>query len=510
MDDNKRIAKNTLFMYSRMIVMMAVNLYAVRVVLATLGIDNYGLYNVISGFVAMFSFLSGTLTTATQRYFSYDIGTKNYEQLNKTFSMFMLIFVVLIFFVVFLAETIGLWYINNVMVYPIDRKFAVNVCYQLSILTFILQILVIPFNAIIVANERMNVFAYLSVLEAILKLLIVYLLPLFAYDKLIFYAFLVFCIVLVMRGIYQYYCVKNFPESRFKFYWNKKLFSELLSFAGWNLFGAMASIGRNQGINVLLNAFFGPAVNAARAISYQIFTVINDFVNNFMIAVNPQIIKKHASNNHDAVYSLVVQSSKYSYMLILALSLPVFLNLEFIMSIWLKEVPDYVIIFTRLVLINAFIDSLSLPLAYLAQATGDIKKYQVIVGGTFLLVLPLSWIGLYYFLESPLIPMYVSIVISVFCQILRVRELNRLVNFHIKKYFLDVIVRLLIVFIVAIVFPLLFLYWIPSGTWMSFLIISIVSVVSVLITSFFIGLRNSEKIVITNLLKTKLKYKQLN
>jgi O-antigen/teichoic acid export membrane protein len=315
-NNNKRIARNTLLLYFRMLLTMAVSFYTVRVVLDTLGVRDYGIYNVVGGVVTMFSFLSATMASASQRFFAFEIGRKNFEQLKKTFGITMTIYFIIGLVILILAETVGLWFLNTRMTIPLERLEAARWVYQFSILSFMVTMFSIPYNAAIVAHERMNAYAYVSIMEVLLKLGAVYMLVAFSFDKLKLYSILIFVVISITSMTYRIYCRKNFEECRVSFYWEKGLFKEIVTYSGWNLFGALASIFNNQGINIMLNLFFGPVVNAAQAIAYQINTAINQFVQNFLMAARPQITKYYANGELEQMLKLVFQSSKISFFLL--------------------------------------------------------------------------------------------------------------------------------------------------------------------------------------------------
>ncbi|MGL4583180.1 MAG: oligosaccharide flippase family protein, partial [Flavobacterium sp.] len=339
MSNTKTIAKNTLFLYFRMFLIMGVTLYTSRVVLQQLGISDYGIYSLVGGIVAMLGFFNAAMSSATQRYLSFDIGKGDEQKLRKTFSATLTIHILIAVLALILAETIGLWYINYKMVFPDDRLYAVNVVYQFSILTFLLAIVQVPYNALIIARERMKVYAYVSILEAGLKLAIVFILIL-GEDKLILYSILIFVVAFVIRMIYQLYCQRQFKESKYRFEYDKEYFGELLAYSGWNLFGNFAAVARGQGVNMVLNLFFGTVVNAAYGITMQIQGAVQMFVTNFQMAVNPQIIKSFASGDKERMFNLVFQSSKFSYFLILLIVGPLVFNIDFILELWLGEVPQ--------------------------------------------------------------------------------------------------------------------------------------------------------------------------
>jgi O-antigen/teichoic acid export membrane protein len=370
---------------------MGVGLYTSRLVLQELGVVDYGIYGIVGGIVAMFGFFNAAMSSATQRYLTFDIGKNDKTRLSKTFSAALTIHIAIAFLVLFLAETIGLWYINNIMVFPQERTFAVNVVYQFSIAAALLGIIQVPYNALIIAHERMNVYAYVSILEVILKLIIVILLVYFGSDKLITYSVLAFVVAFIIRMTYQDYCRKNFEESKYKFEYDKVYYKELVRFTGWSLFGNIAAVARGQGNNILLNLFFGPIANAAFAITLIVQGIVGSFVGNFQVAVNPQIIKNYSQGNLVEMQKLISRSSKFSFFLLLILVLPVLLNVDYLLKIWLNTVPDYTGIFVKLSLIYIMIDSISYSLITAVQASGKIKWYQIILGTFIFLNFPISY-----------------------------------------------------------------------------------------------------------------------
>lgn len=490
-ENNKRIAKNTLLLYFRMMLTMLVSLYTVRVVLNTLGVVDYGIFNVVGGIVVMFSFLGNSMAAASQRYFAFEIGRNNLSQLKKTFSITMTIYAMIAVIILILAETAGLWFLNTQMTIPLERMNAANWVYQFSVLSFIMTLFTIPYNASIIAHERMNVYAFVSIIEVILRLIIIYLLVLFSFDKLKLYAVLTLGVIIIVTCIYCTYCKRKFAECRFSFYWDKSLFKELVNYSGWNLFGALAGVFNDQGINILLNIFFGPVVNAARGIAYQVNGAINQFVQNFMTATRPQIIKYYSSGEKEQMLKLVFQSSKFSFLLLFILSMPVLLETHFIFTIWLKDVPDYVVLFTRLIIITALIDSLSYPLMTASQATGKIKRYQATVGGAMLISLPVSYIFL-KFNYPPQIVMYVAIINSLICLLLRLNMLKSMVDLPVMEFFKTIIIPLFTITCVAFVIPFLILNQMHEGI-LRFLLIGIIGLFVSIISIYFLGLSNNER-----------------
>lgn len=500
--NNKRIAKNTLLLYFRMMLTMLVSLYTVRVVLNVLGVIDYGIFNVVGGIVVMFSFLSNSMATASQRFFAFDLGSNNIPQLKTTFSMTIIIYAIIAFVVLLLGETVGLWFLNSQMSIPVDRIVAANWIYQFSILSFLVTIFSVPFNALIIAHEDMSAYAYVSVIEVILKLVIVYLLVFFSIDKLKLYSFLVFGATCVTNAIYFFICKKKYKEINFEFCWDKSMFKTLTSYFGWNLFGALAGVINNQGINILLNVFFGPIVNTTRGIAYQVSSSVNQFVMGFTTAVNPQIIKYYSKGEIKEMLTLVFQSSKYSFFLIFTLSMPVLFETNFILQLWLKIVPENVVLFTRLVIICALIDSFSYSLQTLAQATGRIKVYQSLVGGTMLLNLPISFVLLKigFLAEST---MWVSIFISLVCLFLRLYLLKKLIDFPVNAFLDKVVKIILLISIISSVIPLLVLFNMDES-FLRFITIGLLSSVNALASIYFLGLTKNEKKIVTYFFETKI------
>lgn len=500
--DNKRIAKNTLFLYFRTIFVLVISLFTIRIVLQTLGVSDYGIYNVVGGVVVMLSFLSNSMASASQRFFAYELGKKNIEGVKNIFRSLILIYILASIVFVLIGETIGLWFVNYKMNIPLDRISAANWVYQFSLFTFITNIFRIPYNALIIASEKMKIFAYTSILEVILKLVAVYVLVLFSFDKLKLYAVLIFLISLLVMLVIKYYCTKEFKSARFSVLWDSRLLKDLLSFSGWNLFGNLAVVLKDQGNNILLNIFFGTVVNASRGISFQVSSAINQFVNSFTLAANPQIIKYYAANDYNKLFDLIFRSSRIAFFLLFIISMPILLETHFILFIWLKEIPKYVIVFTQLVIINSLIDAHVSPLVTSALATGKIKYYQIVVGGIFLLNLPLSYLFLHLGFSS-YIPFVISIVLSVINVFIRLLFLKKMINLHLLIFVKDVILRILSVGCLAYVLPVITQYFFVEG-WFRFIIVCLVGFFS---SSFFIytlGLPRRDKEIVNNFVNKQL------
>ncbi len=436
--NNKRIAKNTLLLYFRMFFIMAATLYTSRILLKQLGVTDYGIYNVVGSVVAMVGLISGAMSTSTQRFFSFELGKKTANQLNKVFNISIYIYALIGIVILILAETVGIWFLKKHLIIPESRISAAFWCYQFSVLSFIFSLAASPFNAMIIAHEKMNIYAYVSVLEAVLKLAIVFVLSISDMDNLILYGFLYMVMSFIVSITYAIYCKKKYIECRFLLYKDLPMMKEMLSYSGWNLFGAVSTLVKGQGLNVLLNMFFNPVVNAARGIAYQINATITQFFQNFYTAFRPQIIKYYAHGENEKMFNLVFSSSRCSFYLMLIVSLPIILETPFIINMWLGQVPEYVVSFTRIIIAISTVDAMASPIMTAAQATGKIRLYQVIVGSLTIANLPISYalLSLGY---SPISVFNVSLVISVTNMFVRLFILKRLIVFSIFSYLTKVL-----------------------------------------------------------------------
>lgn len=444
--NNKRIAKNTLLLYFRLILTMLVGLYTVRVVLKVLGVEDYGIYNVVGGIVTMFAFLAGTMASASQRYFAYDLGRGDHDSLKKTFSLTMLSYIFIAALVFILCEIFGVWFLNNKMTIPAERLTAANWVLQSSIISFLLSILVAPYTAVIIARERMSAYAYISILEVTLKLAVAFLLMYINFDKLEIFALLNLGSGIIITFTYILYCRKYFKESHFSYYWNWDKLKELLSYAGWNMIGAIAAILRNQGINILLNIFFNPSVNAARGVAYQVNNAISNLSQNFYTAVKPQIIKTYAVGDYTQMMNIIFKSSLFSFYLMALFIVPIYFQLEVILNIWLTEIPADTFIFTRLILITTLLEVFNFPLVSGIQATGNIKSYQLILSVIFMLNLPISYVLLKLGYPSAS-TMVVGLFITTICVIPRLILAKRIIKLSIRDYIKRVLLKSLFILI---------------------------------------------------------------
>lgn len=490
-ENNKRIAKNTLMLYIRMMFNMVVTLYTSRVVLASLGVEDYGIYNVVGGVVAMFSFLNAAMTASTQRFLTFELGKNDFLRLKQVFVTSVNLHILISIIVVLFAETIGLWFLQEKMVIASDRQYAAMWVYHISVLTTVIAIMSYPYNAAIIANERMSAFAYISIIEVVSKLCIAYLITVVHSDRLILYAVLVAIVQLFVRFCYSGYCSKNLKETHYFFYLDKTLFKEMLAFAGWNLWGNFAYIVFTQGLNLLLNVFFGPVVNAARAISIQVQSAVSQFANNFQTAINPQITKTYAAGDLNSMHSLVFRSSKFTFLLLLLIGFPVLIEVDFILSVWLKTQPEYTSIFVQLMIVMMMIDSTANPLMIAASATGHVKRYQTVLSIIYLCNLPISYIVLKMGAE-PWAVFVVNIIINVINFGVRLLLVRPMINLCISNYINRVCLPCLLVTITSSILPIgLHVYY--SRTNMGSILTIVTSIISVIICSLYVGLDKQER-----------------
>lgn len=498
--NNKRIAKNTLLLYFRMLFMMAVSLYTSRVVLNALGVEDFGIYNVVGGVVAMFSMLSGSLSAAITRFITYELGTGNQENLRKIFSSSVTIQIGLALLIILLAEAVGVWFLNVKMNIPGTRMVAANWVFQFSILTFAINLISVPYNASIIAHERMSAFAYISILEAIGKLAIAFLIVISPMDKLVFYAILMCAVALIVRFAYGTYCKKHFEECTYYFIFDKDLLKRMFGFAGWNFIGATSAVLRDQGGNVVINLFCGPAVNAARGIAFQVNTAISGFVTNFMTALNPQITKSYAAGDKDYMMTLIYQGARLSFYMLLLLSLPVLVNTHYILSLWLKIVPDHAVLFVQLVLVFAMSESISNPLITAMLATGRIRNYQLVVGGLQMMNLPISYLLLRMGM-FPEVVIVVAIVISQCCLAARLIMLRGMIGLSVRKYMKKVYLNVLLVTVIAAILPFLLSMKLEES-FLNFVLLCFVALICTGITIYYIGCDKTERQFVLNKLHT--------
>lgn len=497
--NNKRIAKNTVMLYFRMLLIMVVSLYTSRVVLNVLGVEDFGIYNVVGGVVSMLAFFNNSMATSTQRFLNVEMGRGNVKTLNKVFVSAVNAHYMIALLTIIAVEMVGLWLLYNKLTIPSERFSASLWVFHISIATLFVNIISTPYNATIIAHEKMSVFAYFSILEVLLKLLIVYLLVKSPIDKLITYVVFVFFISLFMRGCYIVYCHRNFNECAYKWDWDTGTIRKMFSFTGWMIFGCLSSMLSNQGVNLLINMFFGPLYNAARGIAVQVKAAVDSFVLNFMTAVKPQIMKTYSVGDYNYMYKLVFSSSRMSYYLLFIISLPVLLNTHYMLALWLKIVPPYCELFTQLTLAELLIRTIYTPIAQINQAAGNIRNYQVAISTLFLLEFGFCYVA--YRIGSPVYSAFVvAIALAVLGLFVRLAVLQHDNQFPSWKYIKSVLMPIIPVTLLSLVIPFLFHYYCDGDSLLSLVISSFLCVASPCIFIWFFGLDKGEK----NMIKGKI------
>ena len=506
--NNKRIALNTLFLYFRMILVMFVSLYTSRIVLQVLGIEDFGIFNIVGGVIAMFSFFNSSMSSSTQRFLTFCIGRNDESELRKTFSASMNVHIIIAIIVFVLVESIGLWYVNNKLVIPTNRLFAANVIFQTTLFSLIINIIQVPYNALIIAYEKMNIYAYISIIEVILKLAIVFVMKWVSYDKLSIYGILLLIVQYIITSIYRTYCKKKYPSCVYKFIIDKPLYSRLIKFASLNLFGSLSWLFRAQGVNILLNLFFGPLLNAARGIAFQVNSAVNNFISGFQTALNPQITKCYAVKDINRMEALVYKGIKYSFFLLYLLTLPIILNTNFILNLWLTNVPQFTGIFLKLVLIDSLISNLfGGPLMTSLAATGNIKKYQIFVSSIMLLTIPIVYIA-FKLNAASYYAFIISIIISLIAGIVRLYFCKKQIGFSIIKFVRFVIFPAGLIGVLSPIFPVVLYKYVSIryNQFSVFIISSFICIIISLILIYYIGINKQEKNYIKSSLK-KIKVK---
>lgn len=503
LENNKRIAKNTLMLYFRMFLTMGISLFTSRVVLKTLGVEDFGIYNVVGGIVAMLGLIHGVMGGGTVRYLNIALGKEDDELAHKTFNVCFVIFVGIGIALFLLAETIGLWFLNNKMVIPDNRLFAANCVYQFTIFSAINKLLATPYNSLIIAHEKMSAFAYISILEVVLKLVIVYVLLVLPFDRLIVYGILLMSCEFMITCVYRFFCIRRYPESNLKFYSDWPFYKEMLSYSSWNLFGSAATLVKGQGLNILLNMFFNPSVNASRAIAYQINSAITQFSNNFYTAVKPQIFKYYAKEDLDNMFKLVFRSSKMSFFLIFFFSLPITIEAPCIIQLWLGQLPENVVIFVRFIVCISAVEGMAHPLMTTCHATGKIALYQSLVGSVTILNIPISYVFL-KFNYPPVTVFVISLIIAILCLFIRLWLVKRLVNFPVFLYIKEIFGSVLLIIILAGCAPI-FLHNLMPESYLRFIVVCCTCVISTTLFTYFIGLNAGEREFIKNTVAQKFK-----
>lgn len=489
--NNKRIAKNTMFLYIRMFLMLFVGLFTSRIVLNALGETDYGIYNIIGGVVVLFSFLNQALTSATQRFLNFNIGKGDFKKVESVFCMSLNSYIILSAIFLIVSETLGLWFVNTQLNIPTERMNAANWVYQFTIITFIINLIRIPYNASIIAYERMDFFAYVSLIEVVLKLVVVYVLFIDGIDRLVIYSLLYAIVPFIVNITYKVYCGWKFKTTHFRLMWDKATFRSLFSFSSWSLFGSMANMLSQQGLNILINIFFGVTANAAVGIANTVSSQVMQFVSNFQIAFQPQIVKTYAANQISEFHKLIFRTSKFSFYMIYILSLPIILNTQILLELWLVNVPMYTTIFCQLILGFMIIETITAPLWMAVQATGKIKKYQIWMASCICLNFPLTY--LVFKMGMPVYTAWcIRIVVNILTFTVRCWYMKVYLSFPVLQFVKLVIVPILTVIIISAPIPIcLAIFTNQSIT--SFCLIILMSVIACLASIYKFGMIVEER-----------------
>ena len=488
-----------------MVFMMSISLYTSRVIISTLGVKDYGIYNVVGGIVVILSFLNVSMAGATQRFLNVELGKKDNEGVKKVFNTSQCIHFIVAGIILLSGETLGLWFLNSQMNIEESRMFAANWVYQCSLFSFIVTVISVPYNATIIAHEKMSAFAYISIVEALLKLLIVYLLLLFRFDKLIVYAVLMAMVACNIRIIYGYYCSRHFEECKhFSVIPDKKYFRSMLGFSVWTVFGALGTISHTQGIGIIINLFFGVTVNAAQGIANQVINVVNKFVHNFMTALNPQIVKSYASQDFREMHSLVKKGSRMGISLVAFFVIPLYFEVPFLLNVWLTEVPEYTVTFIRIILLTSLSSAYAYPLATSRAATGNIRNYQIVLTTLAWMHLPLAWLFFKLGFE-PQSAMIIYLVIINIEQIYRIFNVCPAIGLSISEYVKEVFGRCGLMLIIAFLSSYIIYINLPQNT-LSSIIVLCTSFLIVGSSIIFIALKRTERESILNIIRTKFHY----
>ena len=492
MSNSSRIAKNTLALYGRSLIVLAVSLYTSRVFLNALGVQDYGLYNVVGGVISMLGFLNTTMQATFQRYFNVAMGEGREEEVPTLFRLSLTVQLLLALVVVVLGETIGLWFVNNKLVIPDGRMPAAQILYQVTIASFVISVFKGPFAAIITAYEKMSVYAFFSIIDTFLRLGIAIIIMHASGDRLILFSFLTLLITVVDIALYVVFCKKKISTTDIGFNWNKTSLKTMLSFSTWSTIGTLAYTMKSQGLNIVLNLFFGTVVNAARGIAYQILNAVNQFISSFQTAFRPQLTKLYASGDYDAAMRLYYGATKLSYYLIFTISLPIIVETPFILHFWLGDiVPEYTVVFTRIILLTAFVSAFANPTTGIAYATGNIKVFSIYVSIINLMIVPVA----YLFLKlgcGPTSAMVISLVFTIIVQVIRLIVVAKITVLKVDDYMKKVILPVTIYSILCGGFPLVVKRMMTDG-WIRLLLVLIVSVTVSLLSAWLVGLNKEER-----------------
>ena len=500
-DNNKRIAKNTLFLYVRMVVVMLITLYTTRALLGVLGISDYGIYNVVCGLVSMFGFLNTSMANGVQRFYNYELGKGHQNQISKIYSHAVAIQFLLSLIIIIIVETVGVWYLNNKLVIPNDRVIAANWIFHFSMVNLLFVVISVPYSAAIMAYEKMNFYAVVSIMDAVLKLLIVYILPYISSDNLIMYGLLITSISIMDFILNFSYCRTKFSELKFHVNFKKDLFGSMLSFSGWNIFGSFAHMFKNQGLNLVLNSFWGTAINAANGVAGQVNAAVNSLTANFLTAVRPQMIKSYASGNMDYLMKMLYSTSKLTFYLVMILAIPLILEIEPILNFWLGvgKYPEETISFCRLTILITLFDSFATPISTIVHASGKMKKFQIVCSSVILLVVPLAYISSRLG-GSAEMTLAMGIFVTIATQFVRLHLISNIIDFSERKYYIKVFLPTQVVFIISLATNYAIYKIMPDGILYLFILFFTAVLVSS-VAIFLIGINTSEKRIIVSFLK---------
>lgn len=502
--NNNRIAKNTMFLYVRMFFVLIVTLYTSRVVLKTLGVVDFGVNNVVAGFVTMFSFLNSSLTGAIQRYYNFERSKNGEAGVQRVYQSSIIIQVAMALMLLMVLELFGLWYVNNVMVIPAERMFAANVLFQVSILSLVLLIISIPYSSAIVSFERMDYYAFVGIADVVLKLLIVMALPLLGGDKLIVYSCLLFCISLMNFLLYFTYAKKHFPALKFRGILNRELTISMLVFSGWNFFGTFSNVVYQQGVNLLLNFFFGPVVNAARGLSNYVSSAVQGFSSNIVVAFRPQLVESYAIKNYARTKIIMFSEAKICYLMLLLLITPVIIEINYILKLWLgEEIPDHTVSFTILILIQMLLVNMNVPFSQIVHATGIMKKFQIITGSITCLIIPIGWMALRLGAPSEMV-FVIAIILAIASQVACIILVREIFDYGVADYIKQVVLPLAFATITIPILPYILHILLPIS-FLRLVLIGLASVVMAVMISYFVVLNSGEKELVKKLVRKKFK-----
>lgn len=499
-DSNTRIAKNTLFLSIRMMVVLLINLFTTRAILAGLGADDFGIYNVVCGFVSMFTFLSHSISNGIQRFYNYELGKHGAGGAQNIYVTSLFIQLLIVLVLVLFTESFGLWYVNTKMVIPDNRIVAANFIFQFSIVSFIFTLLQSPYSASIIAHEKMDFFAFMSVMDAVLKLGIALAIPYYLSDKLIIYGLLILLISVINFFVYYLYSKKKFVEIKLKRYFNPSLIKEMLSFSGWNIFGVFSDMLKEQGLNLIINVFFGPVVNAARAVSYQVSSAIRGFVSSASVSVRPQIVQSYAKGSINRSLSLVYSLTKITTVLYIAFGCPIILEVNYILHLWLGgSVPDHTASFVVIVILISLVNNMNSALSGIVHASGQMRDYQLYGGLISLLSVPASYFVLYFWGEAEL-AFWVCLLFTVIMQIVSLFIVRGIVGLSIRRYCTEIVIPMTVVAIIAFFVPYLLHGYLEEG-FIRLILVAFTSTILTVLSSYFIALTKKERDVAKELLR---------